>query len=275
MEPVNAFSIEKPAGSSKYFEWLAKYRNVVITDKMREHYERIVPKMEYQFKNSPFWTQWLGSLREFDAAYKEEKGYPLLANLDTPPDLKTKPWLSFLDKTYRKNVIANPNWPYAPPDGWILPDNWYSQIKDIIRTSIVVKYLDGADFLIKKTNLLCKAHGKEDIRCDFEAKEEGYYAVHMYIMEEFEIPRIDWDTEKITTTVEIQITTQIQEVIRDLLRKYYEDKRSKILPTSGLIWQWDYKSPEFTTYYLGHILHYIEGMIMTAREKERSHGTVY
>lgn len=265
MEPVNAFSIEKPVGSSAYFAWLAKYRNVVITDTMREHYERIVPKMEYQFKNSPFWTQWLGNLREFNAAYKEEKGYPLLANLDTPPKLQTKPWLSFLDKTYRKNVIANPNWPCAPPDDWILPDNWYSQIKDIIRTSIVVKYLDGADFLIKKTNQLCKAHNKEDICCDFEAKEEGYYAVHMYIMEEFEIPRIVWDTEKITTTVEIQITTQIQEVLKDLLRKLYVEKRGKILPASDLIWQWRYDSPEFTTYYLGHILHYVEGMIMTAR----------
>ena len=266
---------KKPVGSSEYFEWLAKYRNLVITDKMRDHYERIVPKMEYQFKNSPFWTQWLGSLREFNAEYKKDKGYPLLYSLDTPPELKTKPWESFLDKTYRKNVIANPNWPNRPLNGWILPHNWYTQINDIIRTSIVVKYLDGADFLIKKTNQLCKAHNKEDIRCDFEAKQEGYYAVHMYIIEEFEIQSIDWDTEKIKTTVEIQITTQIQEVIRDLLRKYYEDKRSKILPTSELIWQWNYKSPEFTTYYLGHILHYIEGMIMTAREKERSHGTVY
>lgn len=68
--------------------------------------------------------------------------------------------------------------------------------------------------------------------------------------------------------IEIQITTQLQEVIRSLLHKYYEDRR-KGVEAEGTKWQWDYKSDEFVANYLGHILHYVEGMIMDIREKQR------
>ena len=35
------------------------------------------------------------------------------------------------------------------------------------------------------------------------------------------------------------------------------------------IWQWNYKSDEFAANYLGHILHYVEGMIIEIRDKKR------
>ncbi len=266
--------MEKPLDTQKYIEWLEEDHAVVIAEATKKHYEqKVVPKIAYQFENSPFWVEWLNSLSEYDGEYKEDRGYRLLYSLDKP-SLIPKSWESFLDKTHRKNVILNPNWPKHPPGGWILPDNWYSRINDIVRTRIVVRYLDGAEFLVNKTNLLCNKHNKKHVECDFEATEEGYYAVHMYVPEEFEIPRIDWGTEMVTTRIEIQVTTQIQEVIVDLLGKYYEEKRSKIIPPSRKAWQWEFESPEFTTYYLGHILHYIEGTIMAARKEERSHGKV-
>jgi hypothetical protein len=52
-----------------------------------------------------------------------------------------------------------------------------------------------------------------------------------------------------------------------LLHKYYEDKR-KGIREEDIKWQWDYKSDELATNYLGHILHYVEGMIMEIREKQ-------
>ena len=61
--------------------------------------------------------------------------------------------------------------------------------------------------------VLLRLHGRmdfyEELPRHFEATEEGYYAVHIYVPEEFEIPRIDWDTEMVTASVEIQVTTQI------------------------------------------------------------------
>ncbi len=67
--------------------------------------------------------------------------------------------------------------------------------------------------------------------------------------------------------VEIQITTQIQEIIKVLLHKHYEENRKTTVP-KDYKWQWDYKSPEFSSNYLGHIIHYVEGMIVEIRDKE-------
>jgi hypothetical protein len=103
----------------------------------------------------------------------------------------------------------------------------------------------------------------------FEAREEGYYALHLYTKKLFEIRTPEWSAESVAFWIEIQITTQLQEVIRKLLHKYYEQRRKRLeKPVEK--WQWNYSSDEFCINYLGHILHYIEGMIMEIREKQRS-----
>ena len=78
-----------------------------------------------------------------------------------------------------------------------------------------------------------------------------------------------WDTERIDVSIELQITTQLQEVIRKLLHSYYENVRKRAGEREDVKWQWNYKSEEFAANYLGHILHYIEGMIMEVRERQR------
>ena len=65
---------------------------------------------------------------------------------------------------------------------------------------------------------------------------------------------------------EIQVTTQIQEIIKTLLHKQYEEKR-KVNTPKDYKWQWDSKSPQFIPNYLGHIVHYVEGMIIEIRDK--------
>ena len=118
--------------------------------------------------------------------------------------------------------------------------------------------------------MLCE-QDKLNYKIFLEAREEGYYAAHQYISKEFEIPKIDWDTEKIDFSIEIQITTQLQEIIRGLLHKYYGEKRKRITK-ENVKWQWNYKGDEFTANYLGHILHYVEGMIMEIRDKQEERG---
>lgn len=127
-----------------------------------------------------------------------------------------------------------------------------------------MKYLDGVEFLVEKIKSL-----DNDCKVEFKAKEEGYYAAHIYINRIFEIPKLDWNTRKEEFLVEIQITTQLQEVIRKLLHKHYEENRKKLkADIESTKWQWDYKCDEFSSNYLGHILHYIEGMIMDIRDKQ-------
>jgi len=259
-------SNKKPQNIDEYKKWLEKEHSVEISDRTRTYYESVTSKIKMDFEKSDFWVQLTENLRDFDSEYRLKTGYPLL----TPrfePELCIKPFDSFLSKTFRKNILENKNLPKEPGGGWIFPNNWYSMINDIIRALFVVKYLDGVEFMIDKIKFICE---QRDLpRSIFlEAREEGYYAAHLYTKHEFEIPRATWDTKRVEVSIEIQITTQLQEVIRKLLHKYYEERRKKAKKTNEK-WQWNYQSNEFSTNYLGHILHYIEGMIMEIREKQK------
>ena len=81
-----------------------------------------------------------------------------------------------------------------------------------------------------------------------------------------------WGTETVSVQIEIKITTQIKEVIQKLLHGYYEKKRmeAKMIKKKDVKWQWDYRSNEFNVNYLGHIIHYIEGVIINIRDKQNN-----
>ncbi len=258
---------QKPQNIEQYKKWLRDKHDVFITDRSRNYYESVSNKICKDFTSSTLWNTLVNGLERIDQQYLLETKYHLFIT-DFRPEMKIKPFDSFLEKTFRKNIIQNPNWPVQPEGGWILPDNWYTRINDIVRTLFVVKYLDGVNFFADKLSALLSDHNLPST-VDFEAKEEGYYAAHLYTQYECEIPGEGWIIEKISGTIEIQITTQLQEVIRRLLHRYYEASRSEAKEGEcELKWQWDYKSDEFATNYLGHILHYVEGMIMDIREKQ-------
>lgn len=257
---------KKPQDIDEYKNWLKEIHKTDITDRTKTYYASVTGRIKQDFEKSDIWVQLTKDLREYDGEYLVKTGYPLFIS-GFKPELYIKPFESFLLKTFRKNILENRRWPDEPEDGWILPHNWHTKINDIMRTLFVVKYVDGVEFTIEKIKSLCKQHSME-CRVFLEAREEGYYAAHLYTKQEFEIPRVTWDTERINVSIEIQITTQLQEVIRKLLHKYYEEKRKRI-KEEDIKWQWNYKSDEFVANYLGHILHYVEGMIMEIREKQK------
>ena len=80
---------------------------------------------------------------------------------------------------------------------------------------------------------------------------------------------MDWDTGEKSIGFEIQVTTQLQEVIRKMLHSYYVDRRASGT-NEGKGWQWRFRDEEFSTNYLGHILHYLEGQIVEIREKRKN-----
>jgi ppGpp synthetase/RelA/SpoT-type nucleotidyltranferase len=260
--------VEKPRDIGAYKKWLKANHDCEITARTQTYYESVTNRLKLDLERTEFWLSLNQNLPEYNDQYLLETGYSLIVP-PPRPEVFMKPFESFLLKTFRKNILENKLWPSEPRDGWVLPNNWYSKINDIIRTLIVVKYLDGVEFLIEKIRSLC-SQGSIECRFSLEAKEEGYYAAHLYTTQEFEIPKVTWDTEMVSVSLEIQITTQLQEVIRKLLHKYYEDRRKRI-EEDNLKWQWDYGSDEFVANYLGHILHYVEGMIMDIREKQKEH----
>ena len=255
----------KPKDIGGYKTWLKSRHQVEISLRTHTYYDAVASKVAADFKVAPFWQALTSGLERINQQYYLDTNYYLFLG-SSPPEVCTKPFDSFLLKTFRENVATNKNWPEPPDRGWLLPDNWFTRINDIVRTYFVVKYLDGVNFVTEKL----KALGNEThcpCSVDYEAKEEGYYAAHFYISFTCNIPREDWDTRKETISVELQITTQLQEVIRRLLHKFYERRRAE-QPATDVKWQWDYKSDEFAANYLGHILHYVEGMIMDVRDKK-------
>ena len=257
----------KPKTVQEYEKWLCEKHNIEKISISRPYYESVSNKMLMTFKSSNFWESLQINFKRLSQEFSIKTGYHLFSN-DDKPEMKIKPFVSFIQKTFRKNVIDNSNWPDEPKGGWLLPQNWYSRINDIIRTMFVVKYLDGVAFLVESLSSKILPDFGMECRVDFEAREEGYYAAHLHTDYECEIPKEDWDTKKINATFEMQITTQLQEIIKNLLHKYYETKRIRT-KISEIKWQWDYESEEFATNYLGHILHYVEGMIMEIREKQK------
>ena len=255
----------KPANIEEYKDWLKKEHDVTIDDSTSTYYDQVTMSIKNSFESSTIWTELLKNLTLYSQEYNLEKKEKLLLSIE-PPELLMKSFDSFFLKTYRKNVLENGLYPNEPEKGWVLPNNWHYQITDTVRTMFVVKYLDGVEFFTEKIRELTELHDK---KCDtsFEAREEGYYAAHITLCDIFQIPKRDWDTEKIESFIEIKVTTKLQEAIMKLLHKYYEERRKR-LKKEEQAWQWAYRSDEFSANYLGHILHYVEGMIMEIREKQ-------
>jgi hypothetical protein len=247
-----------------YIKYLEETKVAILPKNYETYFNTVTTKMGSDFENSELWIKMLENLREYNDEYYITTNYQLFR--EYTPAIVIKPYQSFLLKTYRKNILENKNWPEEPSGGWYRPENWLSRINDTIRTLFEVKYLDGVEFLISKIETFCKER-KDRFEYHLEARDEGYYAGHVYITQQFEIPKITWDTEIITTKVEIQITTQLQEVIRLLLHNYYEENRKSSDKNEN--WQWNFKSNEFSANYLGHILHYLEGMIVEVRDESR------
>lgn len=257
----------KPTCVEEYLKWMRKTHNVEISNRTRVYYDSVVNKLRSDFSSHAFWQQLLGRWVEIHQDYQVKTTYPLFLDL-SPPSLVVKPYDSFIEKTFRKNILQNRDWPNPPKKGWVLPTNWFESTNDLIRTLVVVKYLDGVDFLVEHLKSESKKDGLNG-NSYFEARDEGYYAAHFYLRLPFEIPQESWDTKTVNIDVEIQITTQLQEVIRKLLHEHYEKRRVISGKPDQKKWQWEYRGDDFSANYLGHILHYLEGTILEIRDKKQ------
>lgn len=257
----------KPDSMDSYLKWLEESHRIYIDDALENRYGIIVDTIKRHILESAMWRAILKDMPIWRHEYQVTHGC-LLFNDEIKVELCTKPFTSFIEKTYRKNIILNKCWPDAPAEGWYLPLSCLENINDIVRTTIVVKYIDGVKFTINKLVNCCNSKSTQ-CKADYEARDEGCYAAHFYYYVDCSIPAQNWKTENITISFEVQVTTQLQEVIKVLLHKYYEGRRVSIAGPSD-DWKWNYQSTEFATNYLGHILHYIEGMIVDVRDRNRN-----
>lgn len=253
----------KPNSIDEYVLWATQKFELDFNNNAINYYRIVTNGMREQFIISEFWQCLATRIKKGEEQYLRSTKYELLQN-NFIAEVFKKDYDSFLDKCYRKNVLLNGNWPNEPENGWIHHINCYEIIGDLVRTNFVVSYLDGIDFIVNILKETC-----DECKCkyqiSYEARDEGYYAAHFDVLDNFEIPTLNWRTKKIIGRIEIQITTQLKEVIKKLIHKMYKEKRI-IVKYKEDKWQWNYKSNEFITNYLGHIIHYIEGTIMELRD---------
>jgi ppGpp synthetase/RelA/SpoT-type nucleotidyltranferase len=253
----------------KYTIWFKDKFDTDLNSKSASIYQYVIQKLTSDFENLAFYKELQNSIRDFNDEYFLKYGYSLLKI--EPIKIFSKPYESLLNKSYRKNILYNENYPEEPNGGWITPENWYTKINDLLRTMITVRYLDGVEFIANKIKILAEKY-KFIFSVDFEAREEGYYAAHISLEGKFNIVDDNWNMKEIDLSFEIQVTTQLQEVIKTLLHKMYEEVRLLPIMEKNQKWQWDYKSMEFRSNYLGHILHYVEGMILEVRDKQKQNN---
>jgi ppGpp synthetase/RelA/SpoT-type nucleotidyltranferase len=229
------------------------------------YYSAATQLLHKSFISSSFWESVRKELPNINDTYKIQKGYQLLTKIE-PPEIYIKSLDSLLTKAYRKNILNNAQFPEPPIGGWVTPDNWFVDINDILRTTIVVKYLDGVEFLLQQLAQIaidcsCK------LEYSLEAREEGYYAAHGGVKISLDLIKENFQPSAQVLNIEIQVTTELQEIIKTLLHKHYEKNRKSVKP-KNYKWQWDYQCDEFSSNYLGHIVHYVEGMIVEIRDKQ-------
>lgn len=248
-----------------YPQWLETTFNVDLKLE-KNRFERENDGMRRAAETSPLWARYQQEKTSLADSYVAQTTYRLFVD-DARESVVAKPWSSFLHKTYRNNVMNNENWPEPPERGWLTPENWFVRVHDIARTTVVVKYLDGVTTVTQALARFAEELGVDDFVCEFEARDTGYYAAHIRAGFDFGLMSSEWKESRVRGWYEIQVTTQLQEVIRKLTHKEYEGRRAREIE-HAMKWQWDYTSEAFKPNYLGHILHYLEGMIMEVRDRK-------
>lgn len=177
--------------------------------------------------------------------------------------VKVKPFESVLSKLYRRNILYNRNWPNPPKFGALAPERLYQDVDDLLRTRLVCRYLDGPQYVCEKLDAVCKELG---VSCTTRtmSTDAGYYAWHFYFQVPVELA-IGGGIEVQPMWIEVQVTTQLAEVITALTHGLYEARREGLGPRDDG-WKWLASSPQFRSAFIGHGLHLLEGVIQTFRD---------
>lgn len=256
-------------------EYLAWSRSTLGTDweqdRTRREYEINVASLLNVAQDHEFFVRLPAALAEFGREYNPGKPNQLF--LAPPaPRLTPKPYASVVSKSYRYNCLRNRGFPKtAPKGGWCQHSNLYWTLNDIVRTMVVCRYADGPAYLAGR---LVEAAEQRGLACESYPlnNDAGYYGHHFYVL----LPAYVMTNAEIAAgnlKIEIQITTQLQETMRELTHKLYSEAREReVKPADS---KWAFGTPQFKASYLGHTLHFLEGLIVELkRDNEEGSANV-
>ena len=280
------YNPDKPTFES-YVDWYYDQVLIDLNDEGTEKWYNIVTDAGCQnLQESTFWTTLRRSLDDWNVAFlANNEGYQLLEPSQQPQRIEKKSFRSAVNKSYRWNVRENDLWPRPPeqlpstapidpedrfqddPNMWFGPNNWLTDFPDIFRIRLIATYFDGVRYLADEIEKLAQEITSKSPELDFKASTDGYHAAHLRVYHDLETLNFPKkDDVRVEVKLEIQIVTAIQDSISRMLHDVYEEWRLNDPPRD---WQWDHESPAFSVNYLGHTLHYLEGMIVNARNRWR------
>jgi hypothetical protein len=125
--------------------------------------------------------------------------------------------------------------------------------------------MDGPEFVCGALQEHAKAL---DLESDVYAmsSERGYYAWHFYVRLPVNVI-IESDVEEKLAHLEIQVTTQLADVLTDLTHGLYEAERSAPPAKRDDSWKWEPGQTRFKSAFMGHTLHMLEGIILTLKDE--------
>jgi hypothetical protein len=260
--------VTKPKTIEEYELWYNDQLGINLSDdSIKNRYLSNALLVKQTIQESPFFLGLSGRLENWKSEY-EEKHHADLFMMETGLDLLTKSYPSVINKSFRINVLENNNWPKPPKRGWVTPENWYSHMNDLLRTTLNCKFIDGPGFLADR--LLDYAKTQDMVASSYShQKDSGYYAFHVYGFISVDLLDQSWNKQSTTCQFELQLTTQLQEIMRGLLHRYYEQTRISPVPKHRRDrekWKWDHNSLLFKSSFLGHTLHLLEGVIVELRD---------
>lgn len=260
----------KPKGIDEYIEWASKELNSLFSDpRIKRLYETNINNIFNAVSQHPFFVGFSSKAKEWENEYFQRTKAELFRDRNSP-ELITKPYDSVVEKTYRQNVLWNKAFPNSPKNGWYDHQNIYHKINDLVRGCLVCRFIDGPAIVANAIEAYTKVSGLSSRQYSQE-REDGYYAFHVYITFPVSVFNIDWNEIQIKAEVEIQVTTQLQEVLRSLTHKFYEKQRISETTDRGK-WKWDFSSNRFKVGYLSHTLHLLESIILESRDNVLSNS---
>lgn len=273
----------------EYTEWYYNKFLVELMDgSVEDWYDDATADGIRKLEASDFWKTLQKSLDIWNETFRaEHDNYPLLWDPQGSAEILIKPFNSVLEKSFRWNMPGNCNWPNPPihkgepgtgqedddrapddPKWWYGPHNWLEAFPDIFRTRLTAAYFDGVRYITSRVEELAKRTTSDHPKPKFHASDDGYYAAHVGIHHEMELRDYEnGDPTLYSVDLEVQVTTTIQATINRILHRVYEEWRLNGRPDN---WQWEYDKPEFSVNYLGSTLHYLEGMIVMARDHKET-----
>ena len=276
---------EDPPDAEQYAEWYQDLFNDDLEGGIVEDWFQDVTDLGCdRWEKSDFWVLLMRNLDRWDEEYRDRnKGYPLLGPV-RPKGILPKSLESTVNKSFRWNVFENTDWPYPPrtkrrpstvtedmvPDRddkvqWYGPSNWLSDFPDIFRVRLIATYFDGVTFLAEKVEELAGRTTSGAPKVETVASHAGYHAIHVDVSMDITLREYEYrDSIEIPVHLEVQVITSVQETIMRMLYDVYANSRSRGLSEE---WEWNHSSPEFSVNYLGNALHYLEGMIVVARDQ--------